>query len=286
MNNQVGEVAYSGNLCECGVPETWNENNTMFRLFIFDFDGTALGGHEPYDQFPEPFARFLDNLQEVGASWATCTTWHPAGQERVFRNSHLSSRPVRAIGRTGLACGLYTGETLVIDAEWDVRFLDMHARYAEQDLPRVRETLSSFDSVLSVKEGFDYILSLRLTSGVSFREEMSAHPELEKATYIQAATGAESAQVFGAHMSKALAVEELQKLVNVNPCQTVIAGDGLNDLPMLTPDLAGGLVCPSNAVEEVKQQAVSSGGIVSDLPFSEGVMDALQQLGAFRAANA
>jgi hydroxymethylpyrimidine pyrophosphatase-like HAD family hydrolase len=45
------------------------------KLLIFDFDGTALGGHKPYKQFPPEFAAFLDGLGSSGIQWATATTW-------------------------------------------------------------------------------------------------------------------------------------------------------------------------------------------------------------------
>jgi len=47
---------------------------SQIKLFVFDLDGTALGGHVPYDQFPKPFADFLDDLARRGCRWATNTT--------------------------------------------------------------------------------------------------------------------------------------------------------------------------------------------------------------------
>jgi hypothetical protein len=75
-------------------------------LFVIDFDGTALGGYEPYGRFPDNLSHFLDEFTEAGGLWTTCTTWHPYMQEEIFRISSLKSRPARAIGRTGFNCGL------------------------------------------------------------------------------------------------------------------------------------------------------------------------------------
>jgi hypothetical protein len=53
-------------------------------------------------------------------------------------------------------------------------------------------------------------------------------------------------------------------------------GDGHNDLAMLTPEVAGLLACPANAVEEVRDQVASHGGHVCVLGHGDGAVEALQ----------
>jgi len=53
-------------------------------------------------------------------------------------------------------------------------------------------------------------------------------------------------------------------------------GDGHNDLAMLTPEIAGLLACPANAVDEVRDQVASHGGHVCQLGHGDGAVEALR----------
>ena len=71
------------------------------RLFVFDLDGTAFGGHVPYNRFPSEFVRFLDGLAKRGIRWATNTTWAVETQYDVIKASGVKSIPVFLSGASG-----------------------------------------------------------------------------------------------------------------------------------------------------------------------------------------
>jgi len=75
--------------------------NAELRLFIFDLDGTALGGYQPYVRIPDGFSAFLDDLDANGCRWAINTTWDPHGQWELVRQSAVKSRPLFYAGEFG-----------------------------------------------------------------------------------------------------------------------------------------------------------------------------------------
>jgi hydroxymethylpyrimidine pyrophosphatase-like HAD family hydrolase len=79
--------------------------------------------------------------------------------------------------------------------------------------------------------------------------------------------------------SKGAALQEIQRLSGLTPAQTLAAGDHLNDLPMLLPEVARWLVTFSNGLPQVKAQVAAHGGFLATQPAGDGMLEALEQLG-------
>jgi hydroxymethylpyrimidine pyrophosphatase-like HAD family hydrolase len=80
------------------------------------------------------------------------------------------------------------------------------------------------------------------------------------------------------HFNKGTALAQIGRHAGVHPERVLVAGDHLNDLPMLSPRYARWLVAPANAIPAVKQAVLSAGGHVSPLPCGYGVERALDLL--------
>ncbi|MFV0338968.1 MAG: HAD family hydrolase [Chthoniobacterales bacterium] len=78
--------------------------------------------------------------------------------------------------------------------------------------------------------------------------------------------------------NKGKALQHLQKSLNIGPDSTAVAGDNMNDLSMLRKDVAEFLLCPENAVHEVKMRVQKLGGQIGDYPAEEGIINALEKL--------
>ena len=78
------------------------------------------------------------------------------------------------------------------------------------------------------------------------------------------------------YMNKGSVLEEMQKRMRIGCAETVVAGDGTNDLSMMAK--AQFVVCPSNAAEEVKEFVRNAGGIVASKKYSDGVIEAAKRI--------
>jgi hydroxymethylpyrimidine pyrophosphatase-like HAD family hydrolase len=76
--------------------------------------------------------------------------------------------------------------------------------------------------------------------------------------------------------NKGLALAEITRLLGLSRDQVFVAGDHLNDLPMLSPALARCIASPANAVPAVLDVVTKAGGFVSRFPQGHGVNDALR----------
>ncbi len=252
---------------------------SRIKLMVLDFDGTSLGGYEPYDRFPDNLSTFLDELSSEGIMWATCTTWHPFIQEEVFRKSIVKSRPARAIGRTSLNCGLYINGKIYLDAEWDHEMLAKKAEFDKNHVPQIRDFVKTCPAIKTCIEYFDYIFSLEYENG---RNEMAqilnSCDSIREKTYTLFHHEGKNCQIYPYYMSKGPAVKKIQKQLGVSAEFTMVAGDGTNDLSMFCKDIAKFQAAPSNAAPEVKKRVTDNGGIVSGLPYSDGVVEAAKEL--------
>ena len=80
--------------------------------------------------------------------------------------------------------------------------------------------------------------------------------------------------------SKGTALAELGRLTGISREETFAAGDHYNDLPMLDGVHARWVMCPSNAVQAVKETVLAAGGYVAEGRCSSGVVEALAHFGA------
>lgn len=249
------------------------------KLLVLDFDGTALGGYEPYDRFPDNLSAFLDKISASGILWATCTTWHPYIQEEVFKRSRLKSKPVRTIGRTALNCGVYINGKIYLDAEWDHEMLSKKVEFDKEYVGTVRDFLKTCPGITNLVEHFDYIFSIEYTTDrKEITEALNSCIIIREKTYILFLPDGKTCQVFPNYMSKGLAIKKIQKQLSISAGSTMVACDGVNDLPMLDKDIAGFQIAPSNAAPEVKKRIKENNGIVSELPYSDGIVDAGKKL--------
>lgn len=257
-----------------------------YKLFVLDFDHTALGGEEPYDRFPDAFSNFLDELDEMGVMWATNTTWGACGQDRLFRKSRLLSRPVRLLGRTGLHCGLYLDGRVVLDAAWDEWIAGEQWRYSREVIPPLLERLATDAGISLGTPTSDQQYPIRWITPPDASAIAGLEAILGGSFYYQAGSDGREGTLFPAFMSKGVALRRIQEEMGISAARTIVAGDGINDLPMFQPSLAGAMIAPANAHPLICRQVHLHGGIVSRKNFSEGVVDAVHSLASRGSSQA
>jgi hydroxymethylpyrimidine pyrophosphatase-like HAD family hydrolase len=77
---------------------------------------------------------------------------------------------------------------------------------------------------------------------------------------------------------KGACLDAISQNLGVQPAQVLVAGDHLNDLPMMERRYARYLACPANAVDEVKKKITAQGGYVARARVAEGIVEAWDKL--------
>lgn len=79
--------------------------------------------------------------------------------------------------------------------------------------------------------------------------------------------------------SKGTALREIARLSGISPAQTLVAGDHLNDIPMLDRSVAHTIVSPANAIPSIKAHVLNQGGYIAGKPCGHGILEALDHFG-------
>ena len=256
-----------------------------FDLFVFDLDGTALGGYEPYRRFPDRFSALLDELSSLGARWAINTTWHPRLQAELVNASPVESRPVMMIGRTGLLRAWFAdgGMETVEDEAWHRAVDAMGEEFLADFVPDFdRFCRDEFgpDVSLGHVEGEPLLRTVVLPTPARGRvlEALSGYLAQTGYAYLRTTSNPYAVAVLPRAMSKGEAVRKLQAELRVAPERTLVAGDERNDLPMFDPAIAALQVCPGNACQPVKELVRANRGVVGQEPYSDGVIEGVRRM--------
>ena len=84
---------------------------------------------------------------------------------------------------------------------------------------------------------------------------------------------------------KGVCLEAITQNLGIAPAQVFVAGDHLNDLPMMDRRYARYLACPANSVDEVKEKVAEQGGLIATRNYAEGIVEAWDQLLPLPKAN-
>ena len=262
--------------------------SSKIKLFVFDFDGTALGGHTPYKEFPRPFARFLDELKSKGIRWATDSTWHTDEQYELIKRSGVKSLPLFLSGQTSRLLATVRDGSLVHDKAYEEKVLRMNKRFTRKVVPMADKVLLeligsglvdriSFNSMgqniffygcrrkrLDDRRTVWHIVRALLSSGEFYNYACVERPV--------------SAYLLPFFFNKAEVLKLMQKRYGIKPEETVVAGDWTNDLHMLASDCTRWPVCPANAFPQVKRVVRKGRGVVAGKEFSWGVIEGVREV--------
>ncbi len=264
-------------------------HNRPIDLFVFDLDGTALGGYEPYDRLPDPFSQFLDDLSDRGILWGINSTWSPHLQMPMIARSAVRSRPAFMIGRTGLMIAYVnaTLDTITIDAEHHQRVEQACQHFSEHALPtlaRWYQTHASDDfhwSTLRDEPLMQYLIATGTTPRSrhgQLREALQHFITQHEHLHAQDHSTQPGWIVTPVLMTKGAALKTMQQKLGIESARTMVAGDEMNDLTMMQPTHGQYCVCPDNAHATIKAHVQRYHGCIGDQPCSDGIILAARQL--------
>ena len=249
------------------------------RLISTDFDGTI---HEDFSDPPIPSAldhRLLD-LQAAGVTWVINTGREMASLMECLGRSRIRARPdylvlvEREIYRND-------GGHYVPVEPWNSRCTRDHAELfgelAGDIADLLRGLAARFDATF-----YEDPWSPLCAIARSNPQMDEIHAEVEAfcagRSDLQPVRNDIYVRLCHAAYSKGTALGELQRLLDIRPEQTLVAGDHLNDLPMFDRRYAHHLVTPANALPSVRDHVTALGGWLMPERAGHAVVAALERL--------
>lgn len=252
------------------------------RLISTDFDGTL---HADGETPPVPLAlqRRLARLQAEGARWVINTGRDLSSIMEGLARARLAVRPdfLVVVERE---IHLRDGHDYVPWEEWNRRCAEDHERAFERlraDVPRLRRWIHDrFDADVYEDPWSPLCLLARCEEDAAAICDYLEDYCREQGGDLTVVRNDVYARFSCVQYSKGTALAAIAERLGVGPEATFAAGDHVNDLPMLDPEVAAHLAAPANAVPEVREAVLRHGGWVSPLPCGHGVDEALRRLSA------
>ena len=247
------------------------------RLLSTDFDGTLIG-HEPDGRTVDSLSAALAQLRHSGAIWAVNTGRQLWFALEGLERARLPHDPDYVL----------TSEKDIFhrleEGGWEA-FGDWNARSEERTLELFRRAGHVFAQIerMAETERVELLyensrLAGLMTVDTAAMDRVVAAVRRAAADVPEFSFNRNDVWMRFAHreIHKGSALGELMRLLGIPREQVLAIGDHHNDIPMLDGSSAGLVACPSNAVAEVKDVVLASGGYVSPLPWGEGVADAIR----------
>lgn len=246
------------------------------RIVCTDFDGTLAGENPEEPLAPDFFRWLLQSSKSTEISWVVATgrSWESLREALLFHQAPRMPDWIVTVERE--IHQVKAGEAQS-HAEWNQRCTETHqALFGRHGalLERIEREIGSTDEVTVIPDAGAIGLvagsqkSIARTS-ILVNEIIREHPEIS--------TVRNGPYFRFAHVDyhKGSCLAEIQKILDHGPETTFIAGDNLNDLPMLQRKYGHYLTCPSNSVTEVLAQVKSEGGYIAKKQAGEGIAEAL-----------
>ncbi len=245
-------------------------------LVCTDFDGT-LAGENPEEPLAPEFFRWLSqSRKKAEIAWviATGRSWESLREALVFHQAPTMPDWIITVERE--IHQIKEGEAQSLEA-WNKCCTETHqALFGRHGalLERIEREIGSTDEVTVIPDAGAIGLvagsqkSIDRTDAL-VNEIIREHPEIS--------TVRNGPYFRFAHVDyhKGSCLAEIQKLLDLAPSSTFIAGDNLNDLPMLQRKFGHYLACPSNSVPDVLTQVKKEGGYLAQREAGAGIAEAL-----------
>ncbi|HEY3914797.1 MAG TPA: HAD family hydrolase [Verrucomicrobiae bacterium] len=247
------------------------------KLISTDFDGTLFAEFEN-PPVPVKLQELISKLQAGGAKWVINTGRDLSGLMEALGRSHLSVKPdfvvivEREIYR-------HRESEYVEDAPWNKSSQLAHAelfRKVRGDVPKLREWVEARFRVTIYEDYYSPFCFIADSNADA--EEIHKYLEVYCRDVPQLTVVRNDVYARFSHESfnKGTALAEIARQLGIGAAETFVAGDHLNDVPMLSRKYAHWLATPANGIESVKELVRKQDGHVSRLTCGHGVAEALE----------
>ena len=256
----------------------------VLRLVCTDFDGTIADGEG--NPIPHAFfERLMAARREGKVYWVINTgrTWESLSEELIRRKAPIWPDWAVAIERE---IWLVRNRRGVGWFEWNRKCELLHQQLfaAVKPLWKLIEDYVSRHTKAHLVEDAGSPVGI-IAASESEADEIAAFmaPLLRNWPNLVAVRNSIYFRFSHKNYHKGACLEAIAEGLGLKPCDILAAGDHLNDLPMLHRRYAWHLGCPSNAVDEVKEQVKAAGGHVASAAVAHGVLEAWDRFFPLRA---
>lgn len=250
-----------------------------FQLLSTDFDGTIFAEFEN-PPVPPRLELLIGQLQAAGAKWVINTGREMSSLMEALGRARLSVRPDFLV-LVEREIFIHENQRYVPLREWNDACERDHATLFERVRPDVSRLFAwveeRFDATLYEDPWSPFCLIAR-----SAADAAAVHEYLDGyCRHIPGLVVVRNdvyARFSHAAYNKGTALREITRRLGLSPADVLAAGDHLNDVPMLDPEVAGRLATPSNAIPQIREQVRRHGGYLATQPCGHGIADALEAL--------
>ncbi len=253
------------------------KSTSPIQLISTDFDGTLFAEFEN-PPVPHRLQEIIAELQGQGAKWVINTGRDLSGLMEAMGRSHLTVKPDFLV-LVEREIYLHEDSKYVGLTEWN----DVCKRTHAELFARVR--LDVPELIAWVEQRFAATIYEDIYSPFCFIAEKTADAEAihdylneycKRVPELTVVRNDVYARFSHIAFNKGTALTELARRLKVTPKNIFAAGDHLNDLPMLSTEVAHHLATNSNAIELVKETVRKQNGFISAKHCGHGVAEALE----------
>lgn len=263
-----------------------NKTVPALRLLSTDFDGTLFAEFEN-PPVPLHLQQLIARMQANGTVWAINTGRDLSSLMEAMARSHLTVKPDYLV-LVEREIYVHNGVQYTELPGWNENCNRQHQELfakVKLDVPRLNAWVNRhYPSTTIYEDAWSPFCLIAENNG--HMDEICAYLESYCAQIPHLVVVRNDVYARFSHdaYNKGSALLEIGGRLKISPPEILAAGDHYNDLPMLRTEIAGRLVCPSNAIPRVKDLVLRQGGFCSDLKCGHGTAAGLEhylaQLGA------
>lgn len=246
------------------------------KLISTDFDGTIFAEFEN-PPVPEKFQTLIANLQSRGAKWAINTGRDMSSLMEALARAKISIEPDYLV-LVEREIHLHDGVRYVGLDEWNTECARAHEELFARirlDMPRLTEWVNTRFRATIYEDPYSPFCLIAGNNGEADVIHRYLDEYCRSVPNLVVMRNDVYARFSHAAYNKGTALAELARRLDLTPAEVFVAGDHLNDLPMLSRRYAEWIAAPQNAIEPVKVQVQQQNGLISSLVHGYGTADAL-----------
>jgi HAD superfamily hydrolase (TIGR01484 family) len=247
------------------------------KLISTDFDGTL---YSDFENPPVPVAlqETIARLQAQGAKWVINTGRDLSSLMETLGRAHLSVKPdYLVLVEREIYC--HQNSQYVELEQWNSACTRAHAELfvrVRQDLPGLVQWVNERFSATIYEDAFSpfCLIAERNEDADAIYDYLNVY--CRQVPNLAVVRNDIYARFSHVAFNKGTALNEIARKLGISRDHVLVAGDHLNDIPMLSCQFARYIVAPANAIPCVKKLVQDQNGHVSEFRNGHGVVDGIK----------